>query len=342
MEGVTLKEIAALVKGELRGDANRQIKGINRLDQAGPCEISFYKQKRYEKELSRTRAGALLLEGFRDDLAVDQVKVGDAFKAYIQLARFFAPVVPRHPGISEMAFVHPEARLKGDVSVYPFAYVGRGAEIGTGSTLFPGVYVGDFARIGEGTVLYPKVTIMPGCEIGRDCILHAGVVVGADGFGYYQDEMGLQKVPQIGRVVIGDGVEIGANTCVDRAALGSTVVGNLVKVDNLVQVGHNVRIGDATLIVAQAGISGSVDIGKGVLIGGQVGISDHLTIGDRAMIGSQSGVAKDIGPGEIVSGTPTMPHRLWLRVMTMLRDLPSLFGRVRALEKTIRGEKEGS
>lgn len=335
---ISLKEIAELVGGELRGDGSKKITGINRLNQAGPSEISFFKDKRYERELKATRAAALLLEQYRLDIEADQVIVKDAFSAYIKVAKMFAPEVPRYEGPVQNIFVHPDARIGIGVSLYPNVYVGKGVFIGDRSILFPGVYVGDFSEIGSETVLYPNVVVMPRCRIGKNCILHPGVVVGADGFGYFRDEMGIHKIPQIGNVVIGDGVELGANTCVDRAALGSTLVGDEVKVDNLVQVGHNVVIGDGTLIVAQAGIAGSVEIGRGVLIGGQVGISDHVKIGDRAMIGSQSGVAKDIASGDVVSGTPTMPHRLWLRVVTLLKELPSLFDRVKRLERVIGDE----
>lgn len=334
---LTLKEIAELVEGELKGEGSKRITGLNRLNQAGPTELSFYKDRRYERYLSSTKASALLLERFRPELSVDQIIVKDAFKAYLKVAKIFQPPVPRYDGPTEHVFVHPEAKIGRGVNLYPYVYVGRGAYVGDGCVLFPGVYVGDYTSVGEESILYPNVVVMPYCTIGKQCILHPGVVIGADGFGYYQDEMGIQKIPQIGRVTIGDGVELGANTCIDRAALGSTVIGNHVKMDNLVQVGHNVEIEDNTLVVAQAGISGSVRVGKGVIIGGQVGISDHVTIGDRAMIGSQSGVAKDIMPGEVVSGTPTMPHRLWLRVVTLLRDIPSLFERVKRLEKQMGG-----
>ena len=336
--GYRLKEIAELVEGRLIGDGQRIIEGINRLNQAGASELSFFKDKRYEKELKETRASALLLEAPRPELKVDQIIVKDAFQAYLKVAKLFRPDVPLYEGPLHHSFVHPDAKVRPGVSIYPYVYVGKGALVEEGAILFPGVYVGDYAEIGKNTVLYPNVVIMPQCKVGANCIFHPGVVVGADGFGYYRDELGIQKVPQIGRVVIGDGVELGANTCIDRAALGSTLVGNNVKMDNLVQVGHNVEIGDNTLVVAQAGISGSVRIGRGVIIGGQVGISDHVVIGDGAMIGSQSGVAKDIPPGEVVSGTPTMPHRLWLRVVTLLKDLPLLFERVRRIERRLGGE----
>ncbi|MBW1682137.1 MAG: UDP-3-O-(3-hydroxymyristoyl)glucosamine N-acyltransferase, partial [Deltaproteobacteria bacterium] len=201
--------------------------------------------------------------------------------------------------------------------------------------LFPGVFVGDRVRIGAGSVLYPNVTVLGGCLLGRNVILHAGTVVGADGFGFVRDGARSVKVPQLGIVQIDDDCEIGANSCIDRAAFGKTWIRRGVKTDNLVQVGHNVVIGEDTIIVAQAGISGSVKVGREAIIGGQVGIRDHVEIGDRVMIASQSGVAKSIPEGRIVSGSPTMPHRVWLKTTGLIPRLPRLFDRLRTLEKRV-------
>jgi len=213
--------------------------------------------------------------------------------------------------------------------------VGAGAEIGDEVILFPGVFVGDRVRIGAGSVLYPNVTVLGGCLLGRNVILHAGTVVGADGFGFVRDGARSVKVPQLGIVQIDDDCEIGANSCIDRAAFGKTWIRRGVKTDNLVQVGHNVVIGEDTIIVAQAGISGSVKVGREAIIGGQVGIRDHVEIGDRVMIASQSGVAKSIPEGRIVSGSPTMPHRVWLKTTGLIPRLPRLFDRLRTLEKRV-------
>ena len=212
-------------------------------------------------------------------------------------------------------------------------YVGEDAVIGDEVTLFPGVFVGDRVRIGHRTVLYPNVTILERCIIGNDVAIHAGTVIGSDGFGYVRDGSKNVKIPQIGIVQIDDEVEIGANNCVDRAALGTTWIKRGVKTDNLVQIAHNVVVGEDTIIVAQAAIAGSAHIGKEVVLGGQVAISDHVHIHDRAMVGSQSGVAKDVKTGEIVSGSPAMPHRLWLRTSGLLPRLPNFSERLRALEK---------
>jgi UDP-3-O-[3-hydroxymyristoyl] glucosamine N-acyltransferase len=214
-------------------------------------------------------------------------------------------------------------------------YIGEKAVIGDAVILFPGVFVGDQVRIGHRTVIYPNVTILEKCIIGNDVIIHAGTVIGSDGFGYVRDGSKNVKIPQIGIVQIDDEVEIGANNSIDRAALGKTWIKRGVKTDNLVQIAHNVVIGEDTMIVAQAGIAGSACIGKGVVLGGQAGISDHARVEDHAMVGSQAGVAKIVKGGEIVSGTPAMPHRLWLRTSGLITRLPAFSERLRHLEKKV-------
>jgi UDP-3-O-[3-hydroxymyristoyl] glucosamine N-acyltransferase len=222
-----------------------------------------------------------------------------------------------------------------NVSVYPSVYVGDRAEIGDDVILFPGVFVGDRVKIGKRTVLFPNVTVMHDCTIGNDVIIHAGCVIGADGFGFVRNGAANVKIPQLGIVQIDDQVEIGANSCIDRAALGKTWIRSGVKTDNLVQIAHNVVIGEDTVIVAQAAIGGSAHIGKQVVIGGQVAIADHVDISDRVMIGSQSGVPKSIPEGKVLSGTPAMPHRLWLKTSSLIPRLPDFFSRLRDLEKKL-------
>ncbi|MBW1923023.1 MAG: UDP-3-O-(3-hydroxymyristoyl)glucosamine N-acyltransferase [Deltaproteobacteria bacterium] len=331
----TLGEIARHLGGTLVGDEGLEVQGVNALDLAGPEEISFYSDPRYRRALEKTRAGALITAERLDDFRGAQIVVDNPGLAYTLAAGLFAPAVPRFPGVSHDAFVHESATLGEGVSIYPRAYVGAGAEIGDEVILFPGVFVGDRVRIGAGSVLYPNVTVLGGCLLGRNVILHAGTVVGADGFGFVRDGARSVKVPQLGIVQIDDDCEIGANSCIDRAAFGKTWIRRGVKTDNLVQVGHNVVIGEDTIIVAQAGISGSVKVGREAIIGGQVGIRDHVEIGDRVMIASQSGVAKSIPEGRIVSGSPTMPHRVWLKTTGLIPRLPRLFDRLRTLEKRV-------
>ena len=330
-----LKEIADLVGGEVIGDDQVLITGIHSLLEASPGEISFFGDPRYKESLKETKASALLVAAFTDLYAGPQVVVPNPALAYARVASLFA--FAREPGQrrGEKAFIHKSARIGEDVSIYPFVYVGEEAVIGDHTTLYAGVFVGDRVRIGNSTVIHPNVSIMHDCVIGNEVIIHAGCVIGSDGFGFVRDGHINVKIPQIGYVQIDDQVELGANNTIDRAALGKTWIKRGVKTDNLVQIAHNVVIGEDTIIVAMTGISGSVHIGREVVIGGHVGISDHVKIGDRAMIGSKSGVAKSISPGQVVSGTPSMPHRLWLRTTRVILRLPEIYDRLRRLEKKV-------
>jgi UDP-3-O-[3-hydroxymyristoyl] glucosamine N-acyltransferase len=331
----SLKEIADLVGGEVIGDDQILITGIHSLLEASPGEISFLTDPRYKESLKETKASALLVPAFTDLYAGPQVVVPNPALAYARVATFFAPPPPRFSGKSEKAFIHKSAKIGEGVSIFPFVYVGKEAVIGDHTTLSAGAFVGDRVRIGNSTLIHPNVSILHDCVIGNQVIIHAGTVIGSDGFGFVRDGQINVKIPQIGYVQIDDRVEIGANNTIDRAALGKTWIKRGVKTDNLVQIAHNVVIGEDTVIVAMTGISGSVNIGREVVIGGQVGINDHVTIGDRAMIGSQSGVAKSISPGQVVSGTPSVPHRLWLRTTRVIPRLPEMYDRLRKLEKKV-------
>jgi UDP-3-O-[3-hydroxymyristoyl] glucosamine N-acyltransferase len=337
-------QIGAHVGGEVTGDGGVLVTGINSLDEASPGEISFYADPRYKDSLKTTRASALLVAQRTDLFQGPQILVPNPALAYAGVAALFDPALPRYPGLSPRAVIHESSTIGEDVSIYPLVYVGPHAVIGKGATLFPGVHVGDRVKIGERTVLYPNVVVLADCIVGSDVILHAGTVVGSDGFGFVQEHGRNVKIPQIGIVQIEDEVEIGANCTIDRAALGRTWIRKGVKVDNLVQIAHNVVIGEHSVIVAQTGISGSSHLGHHVVVGGQVGIIDHIEIGDRVMIGPQSGVAKDIPAGEVVSGTPTMAHRLWLKTRALITRLPEIQDRLKNLEKRLEAleKKSGS
>jgi UDP-3-O-[3-hydroxymyristoyl] glucosamine N-acyltransferase len=332
---LSVKKIARLVGGEVIGSDRLFITGINSLDAASQGELSFFADPKYKESLKKTKASAILISKETPCFKGPQILVSNPSLAYAKVASLFASPVPRYQGISNRANVHESAHIGENVSVYPLVYVGEEASIGNDVVLFAGVFIGNRVRIGNGTVVYPNVTVLQDCQIGNNVIIHAGTVIGSDGFGFIQDGEVSVKIPQIGTVRIDDDVEIGANNCIDRAALGKTWIKRGVKTDNLVHVAHNVVIGENTIIVAQVGISGTVHIGSQVIIGGQVGISDHVEIGDRVMIGSQSGVAKSIAAGEVVSGTPTMPHRLWLKTSGLIRRLPQFNEHVRHLEKRV-------
>jgi UDP-3-O-[3-hydroxymyristoyl] glucosamine N-acyltransferase len=331
----TLKDIAEFVGGKVFGSDQTLISGINSLADAKEGEISFYADPRYEKELRDTRASAIFVARVTEAYRGPQVLVPHPALAHARVAQLFSSPHPRFPGISEKAAVHENSIIGSNPSIFPLVYVGEKARIGDEVVLYPGVFVGDRVRIGNKTIVFPNVTIMPDCILGNEVIIHAGTVIGSDGFGFVRDGSRSVKVPQIGIVQIDDQVEIGANNCIDRAAMGKTWIKRGVKTDNLVHIAHNVVIGEDTVIAAQTAIGGSVHIGKEVVIGGQVAISDHIRIEDRSMIGSQSGVAKSLGPGEIVSGSPAMPHRLWLRTSGIIPRLPDFRERLRKLEKKV-------
>jgi UDP-3-O-[3-hydroxymyristoyl] glucosamine N-acyltransferase len=324
-----------MLKGEVSGDDRITIGGIKSLEEASTGDISFFTGRRYKEILQKTKASAIIVSEITDLFPGPQVVVSNPMLAYAKVAGLFGVPIPRFPGVSQQAFIHESSKIGKDVSIYPLVYVGEEAVIGDGVTLFPGVFVGDRVRIGDRTLIYPNVTILQDCIIGQEVIIHAGSVIGSDGFGFVRDGSANVKIPQVGNVQIDDQVEIGANNTIDRATFGTTRIKRGVKTDNLVQVAHNVVIGEDSIIVAQVGISGSVSIGREVLIGGQVGIADHLEIGDRVMIGSQSGVAKSIPSGQIVSGTPTMPHRLWLRITGLIGRLPQFQNRLGTVEKRL-------
>jgi len=340
--GFTLDQIAERLAGEVVGNGKIRITGINSLAEAVEGEISFFASARYKTQVIGTNASALLVPRQLEFFSRPQVIVPNPALAYARVAGFFARPLARFPGISDRAFVQPGARVGTNVSVYPSVYVGDGAKIGDDVILFPGVFVGDRVRIGKGTVLFPNVVVMHDCIIGDDVIIHAGCVIGADGFGFVRDGKANVKIPQLGIVQIDDHVEIGANSCIDRAAFGKTRIGSGVKTDNLVQIAHNVVIGEDTVIVAQAAIGGSASIGKQVVIGGQAAVADHVEISDQAMVGSQAGVPKSVPRGGVVSGTPAMAHRLWLKTSTLMARLPDLFARLRDLERRLAELETGS
>ena len=331
----TLDEIAKNINGVVRGDGSITISGINSLDEAGPGQISFYSDIRYKESLINTKASAIIVSEKVELFNGPQVVVENPALSYTRVARIFEPPVSRYNGISQHAFVDEKASIGKNVSIYPLVFIEENVRIDDDTIIFPGVYLGKDVKIGKGTVIYPNVAVLRGCIIGNHVIIHSGTVIGSDGFGFVQEEGVSIKTPQLGIVQIDDDVEIGANNCIDRAAFGKTWIKRGVKTDNMVQVAHNVVIGEDTVIVAQAGISGSVNIGRGVMMGGQVGVIDHLKIGDGAMIASQSGVVKSLKPGEIVSGSPAIPHRQNVKVSAIMAKLPRLNERIRKLEKTV-------
>jgi UDP-3-O-[3-hydroxymyristoyl] glucosamine N-acyltransferase len=343
----TLEELAVLLDGTIIGDADVPINGINSLDEAGNGEISFLANPKYSEKLLTTRASAILVKPGTESIGKNLLIVQDPYVAFGTLLEYFHRRPSPKAGIHPLAFIGENALVSNEASIYPHVYVGNRSRIAKDVILFPGVVIDCDVTIGEGSVLYPNVTVYRECIVGKRVTLHAGVVIGSDGFGFAMPGQENRKIPQVGIVQIDDDVEIGANTTIDRATLGRTWIQRGVKIDNLVQIAHNVVIGANSIIVAQVGISGSTKIGESVMIGGQAGVIGHLNIGDHAMIAAKAGIHKDIPPGHICAGAPQQPYREWRRTAATLPKLPemrnkitALNRRVEALEKIIK-EKEG-
>jgi UDP-3-O-[3-hydroxymyristoyl] glucosamine N-acyltransferase len=346
MATLTLAEIARLCGATLEGDGSRTVVGPASLAEAGPDEVSFLGNPRYEAELETTGAGAVLVRRDlrakkRADLAL--LRCDDPNRAFSRVIAAFRPPLDRPPpGVHPSAVVDPRARIAAGVSVGPLAVVGPEAELAEGVVLHGGVHVGARSAVGAESVLHPHVVLYHDVRIGRRCIVHAGAVLGSDGFGFEPGNAGWEKIPQCGTVEIGDDVEIGANVTVDRGRFHATRIASGVKIDNLVHIAHNVEVGEAALLLAQVGIAGSSRIGRRAILAGQVGVIGHVTVGDGARVSAQSGVAKDLEAGGDYFGSPARPQREGLRQIAALGRLGELRKQVERLEERLRAlEGEG-
>jgi UDP-3-O-[3-hydroxymyristoyl] glucosamine N-acyltransferase len=337
----TLGELANHVGGKVVGDESVVIQKVASIGDAGQGEITFLSNPRYRHFLSECRASAVivgigLVDDARQEAKLNYLESADPYVAFAKIYQLFCPAPQFNGEVSAHACVDPSASLDEAVTVSPNAFVGARVRIGKGTVLFPGVYLGDDAQVGAACVLHPNVVVREGCRLGDRVILHAGVVIGSDGFGYAGSGAQRIKIPQAGIVMLEDDVEIGANSTIDRATLGRTVIGRGAKIDNLVQIAHNVVVGEFSVIAAQAGIAGSTRLGKNVTLAGQVGVVNHIEIGDGAIIGPQSGIPQSVPAGAVLSGgVAAAPHHEWLKVMTLLPQLPKLWSTVRRLEKQL-------
>ncbi len=332
---VQLGELAERLGCRLEGDGGLEIGGVRGLEDAGPHDLTFVAQERYLPSLRGSSAAAVILGEGWPSADRPALRTANPYLAFAQALRVFHPSPVPLPGTHPSAVVATDARVAPDASIGPLCVLDREAEVGAGTILEAQVFVGAGARIGRGCHIFPQVTLREGVLLGDRVTVHSGAVIGADGFGYARDGRRYVKIPQVGRVVIGDDVEIGANATIDRATLGETRIGRGTKIDNLVQIGHNVRVGEDTVVVAQVGISGSSRIGSRVTLAGQVGVVDHVEIGDDVIVGAQSGVTKDIPPGSLVLGSPAIPHAEFKRQLATVARLPVLRRTLRALEERL-------
>lgn len=330
---MTLKEITEYLKGELRGDPELIISGVEGIEYAQASDITFLRTEKVPEGI-QLRAGAILVRDFLDELQISQIKVKNPQYAFARLLELFYVKKPVPRGISGQAFIEEGVEIGNAVTVSPFAYISKGSRIGDNTIIGPHVFIGEDTLIGNDCLIYPGVVIREKVSIGNRVIIHSGTVIGSDGFGYVFEEGRHYKIPQVGGVIIEDDVEIGANVTIDRATKGNTIIMRGTKIDNLVQIAHNVKIGPHSIIVAQVGIAGSSELGAGVILAGQVGVADHIKIADGVRIGAQSGIMEDLSSGTYF-GTPTLPHREWFRLYALYKRLPELFKKIKEIEEKL-------
>lgn len=334
-------QIALLVNGKVEGDGNISVGSFGKIEEAGEGQLSFLANPKYEDHLYNTKASVIILSQafvLKQPLNSTIIRVPDAYTAFATLLAKYQEIKQQQlSGIQQPSYIAKTVTYGKNVFVGAFAYIGENVSIGNNSKIYPNTYIGDNVTIGENTVIHPGVKIYNDCIVGNNVCIHAGTVIGSDGFGFApQADGSYQKVPQIGNVIIEDNVEIGANATIDRATIGSTIIKAGAKLDNLIQIAHNVEVGNSTVIAAQAGVSGSTKLGKNVMIGGQAGIVGHIQIGDGAKINAQSGVSKSLEPGKVVTGSPAFDYTQALRSQALSRKLPELEKRVKELEALIK------
>lgn len=332
---LTLRQLHECVGGELIGSPDATVTGIASLEQAGPGDLAFLASERSLKTLQSASIGALLVGRRLPDFTSPQLVVDNPAYAFARAAQQFFVQPARRRGIAAEAIRGEDVTIGPDASIWPGVTVGDRVTIGARVTLYPGVFIGDDSVIGDDALLYPNVVVREGCRLGARVIVHSGTVIGSDGFGYVQYQGRHQKIPQLGGVIVEDDVELGANVTVDRATFGNTLIKQGTKIDNLVQIAHNVVVGEYNILVAQVGIAGSTTLGRYVMVGGQAGLADHLQIGDHVMIAAKSGVTRSLEPNQVVSGAPVMPHATFLKAQAVIPQLPELRQRVRELEERL-------
>lgn len=334
----TAEQIASVLKGTIEGNPSVAVTTFSRIEEGRPGTLTFLANPKYTHYIYSTKASIVLVnDDFKSEKPIEAtlIRCANAYAALAILLDMVEKMKPQKVGVEPMSYIAESASIGENIYVGGFAYIADGAKIGNNSKIYPQSYVGDNVKIGDNTVIYPGVKIYPGCVIGNNCILHSGVVVGSDGFGFAPEDGVYKKIPQMGIVIIEDDVEIGANTTVDRAVMDATIIHKGVKLDNLIQVAHNVEIGENTVMAAQVGISGSTKVGKNCMFGGQVGLGGHITIGDNANIGAQSGIISNIVPDAKILGSPAIPVKNFFKSSIIFSKLPEMYRQIAQLQKEL-------
>ena len=337
------KQIATFIQGEIVGDENATVHTFAKIEEGIPGAISFLSNPKYTPYIYETQSSIVLVnKDFvpEQEVKATLIKVDNAYESLAKLLNLYEQSKPKRVGIDSLAFVAETAKIGKDVYIAPFACIGEYAEVGDNTVIHPHVTIGSGAKVGNDCIIYANSTIYHDCRVGNHCILHSGCVIGADGFGFAPTSEGYEKIPQIGITILEDHVEIGANTCVDRATMGATIVHSGVKLDNLIQVAHNDEIGSHTVMAAQVGVAGSTKIGEWCMFGGQVGIAGHIHIGNKVNLGAQSGVPSSIKDGSQLIGTPPMELKQYFKASIAQRSWPEMQVELRQLRKELNELKQ--
>ena len=332
------KQIAEFIQGTIVGDENATVNTFAKIEEGIPGAISFLSNPKYTSYIYETQSSIVLVnKDFEPEKEINAtlIKVDNAYESLAKLLNLYEMSKPKKTGIDPLAYIAPTAKIGNNVYIAPFACVGDNAEIGDNTSLHPHATVGSGAKVGSNCILYPNTTVYHDCRVGNNCILHAGSVVGADGFGFAPSPEGYEKIPQIGIVILEDNVEIGANTCIDRATMGATIIRKGVKLDNLIQIAHNVEIGSNTVMASQVGVAGSTKVGEWCMFGGQVGVAGHIKVGDKVNCGAQSGIANNTKSGSTIMGSPAFEVKGFMKSSAAFKKLPEIYLELNALKKEL-------
>ena len=332
------KQIAEFIQGTIVGDENATVHTFAKIEEGIPGAISFLSNPKYTSYIYETQSSIVLVnKDFEPEKEINAtlIKVDNAYESLAKLLNLYEMSKPKKTGIDPLAYIAPTAKIGNNVYIAPFACVGDNAEIGDNTSLHPHATVGSGAKVGSNCILYPNTTVYHDCRVGNNCILHAGSVVGADGFGFAPSPEGYEKIPQIGIVILEDNVEIGANTCIDRATMGATIIRKGVKLDNLIQIAHNVEVGSHTVMASQVGVAGSTKVGEWCMFGGQVGVAGHIKVGDKVNCGAQSGIANNTKSGSTIMGSPAFEVKGFMKSSAAFKKLPEIYLELNAMKKEL-------